>query len=422
MIVRDYSAKEVMVISDYPLVNEEKRGVPYSEASSISFKDALGAASYLECKNSTEKHLLNSSTVCFTYLSLSRPMEGDFDWGKSIVSKRSIPAGETYYQLEWLKDVWVTDKIRISIDSLIKQVKDVKPKLIVLAGKWAFMFLASLFFEPNKQLSTIAITKSTPTSKKMFGGLNKFRSSVLVLNEYFGIGNVLVVPILTPSFLFLVKEKEFAVKRDYAKIAYFHRRLQSGIDVMQLLKSRRVADVGYTVAQVTEYLTALYCKLEFAPVLVSLDIETRQNSIDCIGLSYEENSSFTIPFSYMYEEVNANKDTLAWHSKAGKENLTSAPIGAILTKYTHFWSIEDEVVISELLWKVMLHKNCRHVGMNYNYDAQWFWHHWKLKIHSHYDIMFLHHVLHNCLQKDLATLASIYCMDFYYWKDEIWKD
>ena len=422
MIVRSYEQKDVMVITDYPLKNEEVRGVPYSEASSTTFKDALGAASFLECKNTTEKHFLNSSTVCFTYLSVSRPSDTDFDWGKSIVCKRSIPDGETYFQLEWLKDVWVSDKIRVSLDSLINQIKEVQPKMIVIAGKWAFMLLASLYLEPNKQLSTIAITKSTPTSKKMFGGLNKFRSSVLVLNEHFELPNILVVPILTPSFLFLVKDKEFAVKRDYAKIAYFHRRLQSGIDVMQLVKSRRVAEVGYTIEQTITYLQELYNELEVAPVLVSIDIETRQNSIDCIGLSYKEYESFTIPFSYMYEEANTDSNTLAWGSKSGKETLASAPIGAILTKYTHFWSIEDEVTITDLLWKVMLHKNCRHVGMNYNYDAQWFWHHWKLKIHSHYDIMFLHHVLHNCLQKDLATLASIYCMDFYYWKDEIWKD
>jgi DNA polymerase I-like protein with 3'-5' exonuclease and polymerase domains len=419
MIVRDYSAKEVMVISDYPLLNEEKRGVPYSEASSISFKDALGAASYLECKSSTEKHLLNSSTVCFTYLSLSRPMEGDFDWGKSIVSKRSIPAGETYYQLEWLKDVWVSDKIRISIDSLIKQVKDVQPKLIVLAGKWAFMFLASLFLEPSKQLSTIAITKSTPTSKKMFGGLNKFRSSVLVLNEHFGIDNVLVVPILTPSFLFLVKEKEFAVKRDYAKITYFHRRLQSGIDVMQLLKSRRVANVGLNYEDVMLYLSDLYNKLEQEPVLVAMDIETRQGYTDCIGLAYDEYESFTIPFSEMYNEVNTNPDIQASVLKSGKEVYQTAPIGAELTRYRSYWSLEEELKISTLLWQVMLHPNCKHIGQNYNYDCQYYHHQWKLRINAHCDSMIIHHVLHNMLQKDLATLASIYCMDYVYWKDEI---
>ena len=419
MIVRSYEQKDVMVITDYPLKNEEVRGVPYSEASSTTFKDALGAASFLECKNATEKHFLNSSTVCFTYLSVSRPSDTDFDWGKSIVCKRSIPDGETYFQLEWLKDVWVSDKIRVSLDSLINQIKEVQPKMIVIAGKWAFMLLASLYLEPNKQLSTIAITKSTPTSKKMFGGLNKFRSSVLVLNEHFELPNILVVPILTPSFLFLVKDKEFAVKRDYAKIAYFHRRLQSGIDVMQLLKSRRVANVGLDYEDVIQYLTELYNKLEQEPVLVAMDIETRQGYTDCIGLAYDEYTSFTIPFSEIYEEVNTNADLQASTLKSGKEVIQTAPIGAVLTRYRNYWSIEAELGISELLWKVMLHPNCKHIGQNYNYDCQYYHHQWKLRINAHCDSMIIHHVLHNVLQKDLATLASIYCMDYVYWKDEI---
>ena len=420
MITRSSQQKDLMLICDFPLVNEEKRGVAYAEPSSTTFKDALGSASFLECKNLPEKYLISSSTACFTYLSLTRPTATDF--GDSIVSKRGIPEGSQYIELPWLKDVWVSSKVYESIQGLLEEIRVVKPKLIVIAGKWAFMLLASLYLEPTKQLATIANTKSTVKSEKMFGGLNKFRASILTLNEYFGIEQTIVMPILTPSYLFLVKDKEFVVKRDYAKIAFLYRRIKQGTPVSKLLVSERKASIGITLQEIKDYLDPLYKLLEEKEVLVSLDIETRQNAIDCIGLAYDEYASFTIPFSYMYEEVNTDPNTQAWSTKNKQDTLTFAPIGTILTKYGHFWSLDEEIVVTELLWKVMLHPNCKHVGMNYQYDAQWYFSHWKLQIFSHYDVMFMHHVLHNTLQKDLATLASIYCMDFVWWKDEIWRD
>jgi DNA polymerase I-like protein with 3'-5' exonuclease and polymerase domains len=253
----------------------------------------------------------------------------------------------------------------------------------------------------------------------MFGGLNKFRSSILTLHDYYEVQPTVVIPVLTPSFLFLVKDKSFAVNRDYAKIAYLHRRIQNGLPVSELLCSPRKANLGLGNIEVFQYLNTLLEKLEVAPVMVAMDIETRQGYKDCIGLAYDEYESFTIPFSERYEEINTNPHLLAFAIKNKKEVLVSAPIGAVLTKFRNYWSIEDEIAICDLLWKVMLHKNCRHIGQNYNYDCQYYWHHWKINISSHCDTMILHHVMHNTLQKDLATLASIYCMDYVYWKDEI---
>lgn len=417
MITRTKTPKNLMVILDTPLVNEQKRGVPYSEPSSTTFKDALGTASFVECKNSSEKYLVNSSTACFTYLSLTRPEDGDFE--HSIVSKRNIPDGYTYVELTWLKDVWVSPAVYESILGVLEEIKEVKPKMIVLPGKWAFFLLASLYLEPTKQLATIATTKSTLKSEKMFGGLNKYRASVLTLHSYFDIEPTIVLPVLTPSFLFLVKDKEFAVKRDYAKIAYFYRRLAQGTPVLDLLISDRKAELGLDLITVKLYLDKLYHLLESQKVLVSIDIETRQGYSDCIGIAYEEYSSLTIPFSEIYKEVNTNKDAMAYVTKNKLEELVSAPIGVELTKYRNYWTAEAECEITHLLNSVMLHPNCLHVGQNYNYDCQYFYHHNKLNISSHCDTMILHHVMHNTLQKDLATLASIYCMDYVYWKDEL---
>ena len=417
MITRSSQQKDLMFICDFPLVNEEKRGVAYAESSSTTVKDALGSASFLECKNLPEKYLISSSTACFTYLSLTRPTSTDF--GDSIVSKRGIPEGSQYIELPWLKDVWVSSKVYESIQGLLEEIRVVKPKLIVIAGKWAFMLLASLYLEPTKQLATIAGTKSTVKSEKMFGGLNKFRASILTLNEYFGIEQTIVMPILTPSYLFLVKDKEFVVKRDYAKIAFLYRRIKQGIEVNKLIKSERKAELGLANTEVFSYLNTLLDKLEVEPTLVSMDVETRQGYIDCIGIAYDEYESLTIPYSEMYKEINTDPNAFAYVTKKKVETLEPCSIGVELTKYRSYWSFDNELAITELLHKVMLHPNCLHVGQNYNYDCQYYFQQAKINISSHCDTMILHHVLHNTLQKDLAMLASIYCMDFVYWKDEI---
>lgn len=420
MIIRDYQQKEVMLISDFPLDNEIKRGTSYTEYSQINLKDSLNTASFNACRDSETKHLLNSTTVCFTYLSISRYAKGDFDWQHSIVSKRNIPVDHNYYQIPWLKDVWVSPDIWYELQDLIKQIKEVKPKIIVLAGKWSFLLLATLPEEPTKQLTTIAKTKSKPTSKKWFGALNTYRSSILTLQEGLEIPFVpIVYPILTPAYLFLIKEKQFVVNRDYAKLARIHREVQEGADVSKWLHPLLKTELGLTLPDVTSYLEKLYVKLQEGPVLVAMDIETRQGYTDCIGIAYSHNHSLTIPYSYMEEEVNETEGLFGYLTKNKVETYQEVPIGEKILNYKNFWTLEEELAISELLWKVMLHPNCRHVGQNYNYDCQYYFHQWKLKISSFCDTMILHHVLYNYMQKDLAFLASIYCDYFVYWKDEL---
>lgn len=419
MIERDMRQREVMVISDFPLEKEQQRGVQYSEPSQTTFKDALNTASFNTCKNTPTKHLLNSLTICYTYLSVARYNKGDFDWAKSIVSKRQIPEGLHYYQVPWLKDIWVCSDIWYELQDLLAQIKEVQPKIIVCAGKWSFLFLAVNPNHSEVQLTTIAATKGKFDDKKMFGALNKYRSSILTLNSLLGVGQPIVYPILTPSFLFLVKDKQFVVNRDYNKLARLYRAVQEGTKVEELLYSKRISLLGINKSEVTQYLNAMVLLLEGNELMVAMDVETRQGYIDCIGICYNSYESLTIPFSYMSEEINDVVDLTGVKYISYKETEVSIPVGATVTKYRNFWSLQAELEIQELLWRVMLHPNCKHVGQNYNYDAQFYYHQWKLQIYSHCDTMVLHHVLHNTMQKDLAMLASLYCDDYIYWKSEI---
>ena len=426
-IIRDYKQKDLMIITDFPLVKEQESGSPYSENSSVQLKDALIRASVIECKNMDIKHKIGSEEVCLTYLSLTRPEKGDGDWAHSICTKKQIPADrlENYVQCEWLKDVWITEDLKRSLTGLLAQIRKVKPKLVVLAGKWSFFFLASFVEDNTKQLATIANTKTTFKKQIFFGALNKYRASLLTFNQFFELPEAVVFPMLTPSYHWAVKDKAVIIQRDYAKIARYYRRLCEGESAKSILTPTSVhkyPEDNNSITEIVNYFEDLYAQLDEEPTKVVFDVETRQGFIDCIGICYKKGESLTIPFTDLYYEI-VSEPTTAYTYKtiAGKkqEVQVAVPIGEEVRKFRHFWDVEDEVSIMGLLQKVMLHPNCRHVGQNYAYDSQFYYRDWGLEITAYADTMIQHHVLYNYMQKDLALLASMYCDKYVYWKDEI---
>jgi len=452
-IIRDYAQRDVLYIGDYPLVNEQKSGIPFSEFSHSELKHNLMSGSvrcYMaEClnipvqqveltgefiqefarfektlTNPPEKHILGINQVNYTYLSTTRPEKGDTDFLHSVVSKKGIPEGklEEYKQCEWLKDVWVTTTVYQNILETIHQIQKVQPKLIICGGKWSMLFLGTFADNLTMQLATIAGTKTTIKKQMFFGALNTYRASKLTVHSYFNLYPIVLIPILTPSYHWVVRDKAEIIRKDYAKAAFFYRRLKEGVDVKEFLKSDRFNAIAYSKEKALAYLRELLYQLETTPTKVVFDVETRQQGIDCIGICYNPNYSMTIPFTEFYY-TEAIVGECAWVSRTvnGKKTEVFEEVseGTRLTKYKHYWDIDSEVEITDLLQKVMLHPNCLHVGQNYLYDCQFYYRELKLSINAVYDTMIRHHVLYNYMQKDLALLASMYCSDYVYWKSEI---
>lgn len=407
-----------MYIGDYPLVHEQESGRPYSESSSTELKDQIAKAAILESKGKEHRLFLSSEEICYTYLSTERPSADDSDWKNSIVSKRMIPEGETYSQIPYLKDVWVSKKVGQQLNALINQIKEVQPKLVIVGGKWALFFLASLYAAPDTQLVTIAGTKNTPKKKQSFGGLNKYRSSLLCFHSAYELPDTVLLPILTPSFQWIVKEKQEIINKDYAKIAQINRFLQGGHTPTTVLTPRRVNRVGETLEDCLEYLQGLLLVLDTEPTLVALDVETRQKGIDCLGICYKENESFTIPFTEMYEDISKEGEVV-WKVVNYKEQATTNTVGMPVMRHRHTWNVEEEVQIMYWLFKVLLHPNLQMVAQNGLYDCQFFAKQWNINLYTYMDSMVQAHVLYNYLAKDLGTLASMYCWDYVAYKSEI---
>ena len=119
---------------------------------------------------------------------------------------------------------------------------------------------------------------------------------------------------------------------------------------------------------------------------ISVDIETEQGFITSIAIAWNHTDAFCIPL-----------------------------IMGELTPY--FPSVDDEAYA--LFKLAALLNSIPQIGQNYNYDRQYFARNWGIAPACIHDTMVAQHVLLNSsLGKDLATLASLHCSDYIFWKDE----
>ena len=141
----------------------------------------------------------------------------------------------------------------------------------------------------------------------------------------------------------------------------------------------------FSVADPTfESVCDLLAPAESASV-ISVDIETANDLITSIAIAWNETDAVCIPFVYGDDE---------WY----------------------FSSDEEAAVVHYLSGLLMRIPN---IGQNYNYDRQYFATRWGIAPPCWHDTLGGQHVLLNSsIRKDLATLASIHCADYIFWKDE----
>lgn len=374
--------KNVMVINDIPVQTEIKSGDKFTAISNMSLLTSLRTGKInnysKEITDSSYKGI-KSSDIFTTYLSYDYFEEGSFDFKNEIVKGKDRIEGREYFKLEHQKDVWVMDTLWKQFQALLSEIEKVKPKLIIVTGKWALFFLTGC--------TSLTTNQGNYKDKKLLGGLNKFRSSVLQPHECFGIKDTILVPIWHTLHAMAMPDKLVVMQLDIEKLGWmYHNILDKGVEYYIRPDKEYIA--GVDKRAINMFLSNLILKLAHRPTKVSIDIETMFHStIDCIGIAYETNKGICIPFA-----------------SRGNPNL---------------WSIEEEVSILSSIRFIMLHPNCQHVGQNYSYDCQYFHKLWNIDVQATTDTMVLHHVLFNYLPKDLAFLASLYCETYTYWKDEI---
>lgn len=360
--------KPVMVIVDYPIQNEVDRDFPWSGASHLSLLSDLAKAG------------IPQRFIHTTYLSYERPAKDSYDWATDFCKKKNLDGKAGYLPLAHQKDLYVSPDLMLEFEMLITEIAKVQPKVIIVAGKW------SLFFLSGKV--AYSATQGSGKSQKPLGGLGKYRASLEIAWPELGLPEHVMIPVLPPVTKQRSPDKVPVMQWDYLKIADVYKGLTEGLRTIDnYVNPEQELIIGTEFDTVVGYLNELLGELAKHKLLVSVDIETRYSStIDCIGVAYQNNRGLCVPFS-----------TLA------------SP---------NYWTADEEYVIHNLLVKVLEHENCLIAAQNFQYDSSFLRKFWLVKLEAATDTMILHHVLYNTMEKNLAFLASIYCENYIFWKDD----
>lgn len=360
--------KPVMVVSDYPLQNEIDRDIPYSGASNLELLNSLAKAGIMQRE------------INATYLSFERPTVENYDFCKSFAKhKATIGSALSWYQLEHQKDCYVEETLWTAFQQLLEEIRLAEPKIVIVSGKWSFFFLTGLF--------TLSKTMGSGKGDKPLGGLSKYRASVCKASSSLELPEVILYPVLPPVTKHRMPELAPIMAWDSLKAGDIFKKLQSNErTINDYLNPGYNLILGTTFPLVSDYLTGIESILREGVINLSVDIETRHNTIDCIGLGYKKGEAICIPFSTL-----------------------SSPV---------FWTEDEELEIVSRISKILSDENCHIVGQNFSYDAQFLWKFWLGKFHATFDTMIGNHVLYNKMKKSLDILASVYCEDYIYWKDD----
>lgn len=358
--------KPVMVVSDYPLQNEIDRDIPYSGASNLELLNSLAKAGIMQRE------------INATYLSFERPTVENYDFCKSFAKhKATIGSPLSWYQLEHQKDCYVEETLWTAFQQLLEEIRLAEPKIVIVSGKWSFFFLTGLF--------TLSKIMGSGKGDKPLGGLSKYRASVCKTAASLELPEVILYPVLPPVTKHRMPELAPIMAWDSLKAGDIFRKLQSNErTINDYLNPSYNLILGTTFPLVSGYLAGIESILREGVINLSVDIETRHNTIDCIGLGYKKGEAICIPFSTL-----------------------SSPV---------FWTEDEELEIVSRISKILSDENCHIVGQNFSYDAQFLWKFWLGKFHATFDTMIGNHVLYNKMKKSLDILASVYCEDYIQWK------
>lgn len=359
--------KNVLLIADCPFAVEIEREEPFSSVSSLQMLSSLHQVG------------IKQSDVHKTYLSFTRPEKENFDFSLDIkrYKNQSELYGTEYSALQGYNNICISKTMLENLNNLIEEIKKVKPKLIIVIGKWSLFLLTGMV--------NFTATSGSFKSLKPYGAINRYRASIMKLDTHFDYNKCLLIPIYPAIVKQREPDKIPVLNLDYKKLGFIYKDIiENGIE--KWLTSSRKPVIGTTVKIITDYLSNILKQLDSNPDLfISVDIETRHSTIDCIGFTLSTKEGLVIPFSTL---SNPNP-----------------------------WSFEEELEITLAMLKVLKHQRCNVVGQNFSYDSQYLNKFYFVNKRPSFDTMIANHVLYNYMQKDLSFLASIYVDDYSQWKD-----
>lgn len=257
------------------------------------------------------------------------------------------------------RDRYVAPIILSWMQRLAREIELVRPSVIIALGNAAMWALTGKW------------------------GITSWRGSQL-LADLSQTHQCLCIPTYSPSQIFRKYDWRQPAVQDIRRAL---RKLDSGFlsrDYSGLILEQKesVLTALHTLYQTAEAHAEIGKKFPLA-----VDLETKAGVIEMIGIAWDKKNYLVIPF--------------------------------MSEKSPHIFSEDTEVVIISALKAVLTHKAVEVYGQNFSYDAQYTARWWGFIPNLAHDTMLAQHVIFSSGQKSLDFLASLWCEDYVYWKDEL---
>lgn len=264
-----------------------------------------------------------------------------------------------------LHNRFVTPAVTVGLESLIRDIELVKPKVILALGNGALFALTGKW------------------------GIKNWRSSII---EYISPGGhrCHIIPTYPMDYLYRVWSDRPTIAHDIRK-AWILANDPAPIEAPQY---NFIIEPSFSVAAST--LKKLLSEADRGPLKLSTDIETRGGHCACIGIAWSKADAICIP---QLRAVNP----IVWEEQKDR---------------CHYWNEPEEAHLAYLIYKLLSHPNVQGIGQNFLYDAQYFWRWFCFIPRTVRDTMITQHVIYSSGSKGLDFLSSLYAEFHLYWKGE----
>ena len=338
----------VMLVGEAPGAEEEALGQPFVGSSGQELNRMLHEAGIMR------------SECYVTNVVKYRPPNNDLsNWIPK--AKKDVTSAHVR-----LRDKYVLPVVMEGYDELIAELKMVQPNLIITFGNYSMWALTGAW----------GILKWRGSQLKAMSGFNIPEFAHLPLPK--------LIPTIHPAAILREWSNRALVVADL-------RRAKREMVSREYSPPKWQFHVRPSFTDVSLFLYSLLNGLE-APAtnwdyFIDVDIETRNNYMACLGLSFSRLEGVCIPF-------------MCTENKEG------------------YWSLEEEAWIIWMCYKILTHPKVKIRWQNGLFDAQFIHKYWHFIPRHAQDTMISQHSLFCALPKGLSFLASMYAEHYVYWKDE----
>jgi len=372
--------RDCMVIADYPIKMELDNNRFFSSVTHLELIDKL------------QKAGIKKSNCFYTYLSMERPDKEDNpdfinDFAKEkdlftqLTEERKVITvnenGKEFFCIDEEKKLYISKQLAEQVNAVFIEIEKVKPKLVILMGKWSLFFLCNEISYTN--------TRSTKKTYKPFGSLLTHRASVMPLADNKRIKrDTVVIPILPIIAGQRMPQKKPIIYWDIKKCGEIYKDLKATSNFSKYIRTSYNFTISLDYNVIIAGLIKIAKKLQTNSCLVSVDIETKHSIIDCFSITLNTDYTLWVPLATEFDP--------------------------------NIWSLEQETIIIYYSKYILQHPNSIIIGQNFSYDAQYFFRDYLIKTIANLDSMIMQHVLYNTMPKSLDFLASVFIPNYTYWK------